>query len=95
MIERFDGPADLARLLDEAYRLWGGDEDCEIYVFTDGPLPESRGLTARHVWIAPPAGDNAAIVALATRAPRAAHSRSFHAGQLRRRGPHAAREPSS
>ncbi len=40
-------------------------EDCEIYVFTDGPLPENPWAGRAHVWIAPPAGDNAAIIALA------------------------------
>jgi hypothetical protein len=51
--------------LDEAYGLWGAQEDCAIYVFTDGPLSDNHWGPRAHVWMAPPAGDNAAIIALA------------------------------
>jgi hypothetical protein len=63
-IEPFDGPTDLPRLLDEAFDSWGDDEDCEMYVFTDAPVSECHWGRRARVWIAPSAGDNAAIVAL-------------------------------
>jgi len=61
----FDGPTDLGRLLGQAFQLWGEEDECEIHVFSDAPLPESRWGRRAHAWIAPPAGDNSAIVALA------------------------------
>jgi hypothetical protein len=64
-IEPFDGPINLRRLLDQAFEHWGEDDECEIYVFTDSPLPESRWNHRAHAWSAPPAGDNVAITALA------------------------------
>jgi hypothetical protein len=67
VIERFEGPGELSRALEEACDLWGDHADCEIYVFTDGPLPPSRWGRRAHAWIAPPAGNNAAIVALSAR----------------------------
>ena len=63
-IEPFDGPADLPAAMQQAFDLWGESEDCEIYVFTDAPLPESGWGRRAHAWIAPPAGDNRGIVAL-------------------------------
>jgi hypothetical protein len=84
-IQRFDGPADLGRLLDEAYRLWGGDEDCQLYVFSDAPLPASRWAERARAWIAPPAGDNRAIVELsAQRRGRQIHARFTLANYGRR-----------
>jgi len=77
-IEPFDGPTDMRRVLKEAERLWG--EDASIYVFTDAlpsrraetfgreadsPLPDGPWSPRARAWIAPQAGDNAAIVALA------------------------------
>ena len=63
-IEPFDGPADLPAAMQQALDLWGESEDCEIYVFTDAPLPESGWGRRAHAWIAPAAGDNRGIVAL-------------------------------
>jgi len=63
-VEPFDGPADLRRILEQAYDLWGESDGVEIYVFTDAELPESHWGERAHAWIAPAAGDNAAITAL-------------------------------
>jgi len=60
------GPVDLSRLLEEAHRLWGGP-DAEAFVFTDAPLPDSPWGDRAHAWIAPAAGDNAAVIALNAR----------------------------
>ncbi len=62
-IEPFDGPTDVGRVLDEVDRLWG--KDVSLYVFTDSALPEGSWSERTRTWIAPPAGDNAAIVSLA------------------------------
>jgi len=59
-----DLACDLRRRMEDAFDLWGADDDCHIYVFTDGPVPESRWGQRAHGWIAPPALDNAAIVGL-------------------------------
>ena len=89
-VEPFDGPGDLQRALEEAFDLWGDPADCEIYVFTDGPLPEPLGGTGRS-WTAPPAGDNGAIVALSARRRRAKDSSRLHARQLWPHGSRAVR----
>jgi len=62
-IEPFDGPTDLRRVLAEAGRLWG--LDVRLHVFTDSELPREPWNPLADAWIAPPAGDNAAIISLA------------------------------
>jgi len=63
-IEPFDGSTDLARSLERAHELWGGDTDVQLHAFTDMPLPQNPWGDRARAWVAPPAGDNIGIVAL-------------------------------
>jgi len=67
-VEPSDAPADMGRALADAHRLWGADADVQLHAFTDAPLPTDGPWGGRaHAWVAPPAGDNAAVIAVAAR----------------------------
>ena len=62
-----DGAADLGAALDEAFRLWGGDPQVQLFAFTDRDLPKTAWGDRARAWIAPTAGDNVAVVSLDVR----------------------------
>jgi len=66
-IEPFDGPGELSRALGEAHRLWGTENDVQVYTFTDRRPDRTSWGERLRAWIAPKAGDNPAIVNLSAR----------------------------
>ena len=63
-LESFDGPVDVKGMLEKSFKLWGGKEGTEIYIFTDRDPPESSWGKRASAWIAPHAKWNAGIIAL-------------------------------
>jgi len=58
-------PVDLPAAVAETHRVFAGDPETQLYVFTDAPLSgDTEWADRAHAWVAPPAGGNVAVTDL-------------------------------